>query len=356
MNLPDLDAVEHAVRSGRKFGYATVGEWVLLAPGISDRAVRIYCLLRMHCQGIDERAWPAQKTLAEMLGIKKTDGIGRAIQELVALGAVDVEVTAHARGRRNVYVVHEAPPEGYSQGPLDRNDFYDRRDDRSSGGVTPESGVTPDLGVTGDPQIRGDGSPPARGSEVTQLETTQLEKEEGGVPTAVGHQRAGDEPPPPSLPSADWRDPASWMCREHLAQFRDDPGADRPPCGKCARVREWAQQQQAEHQRATAEAEQAEVDLAASCRMHDEFGWRIDPVTREPLGAIKCDHVTPHEEIARRVLAAKEPEPAVVSSESVRAAAMASARSLAAKRRTSTPGFPDQGVSGHTDHVEARTG
>lgn len=204
-DLPDLDADEHEVRAGRRFGYTIVGDWVLLNPDLSDRAVRIYCLLRMHCQGAEERAKPAQTTLAEMLGIKKTDGIGKAIKELVGIGAVSVEVRKHRMGRRNTYVVHEAPPPAYDQGPVDRSDFYAKRErrrnaGRAAEGVPPDSGVTPISGVTGDPRSGGDGSPPRRGSEAVQREVLQ-----GGSREDSSDDAAVAAPPPAAgaLPQAD---------------------------------------------------------------------------------------------------------------------------------------------------------
>lgn len=198
-DLPDLDADEHEVRTGRRFGYTIVGDWVLLNPDLSDRAVRIYCLLRMHCQGTEERAKPAQSTLAEMLGVKKTDTIGKAIKELVGIGAVSVEVTKHRAGRRNTYVVNEAPPPVYDQGPVDRSDFYAKRKQRRDAaeqtvgdGVPPASGVTPISGVMGDPLLGGDGSPPRRGSEAVQEEVLQGgRREDSSDDGAVA-------PPPPA--------------------------------------------------------------------------------------------------------------------------------------------------------------
>lgn len=189
-DLPDLDADEHEVRTGRTFGYTIVGDWVLLNPDLSDRAVRIYCLLRMHCKGDKRHANPAQTTLADMLGIKKTDGIGKAIQELVGIGAVEIEVVKHRSGRRNTYVVNEAPPASYDHGPLDRSAYYDARrrkreaEAAAAEGVPPDSGVTPKAGVMDDPRSRGDGSPPIRGSEGVQEEGLQGGAQDSSIDAA----------------------------------------------------------------------------------------------------------------------------------------------------------------------------
>lgn len=174
-NLPELADDGHEIRAGRPSGYTNVAEWVLLAPGLSDRAVRVYGLLRMHCQG-GNRAWPGQQALADMLGIKKRDAVSAAIRELVEIGAVEVQVERHTRGRRNVYTVHETPPPDYDGGPRNRTEFYDSRRAPSVNGALAGSGDGPKSGVTrsgGSPEIGGNGSPPPGGQEVLQGEVLQ---------------------------------------------------------------------------------------------------------------------------------------------------------------------------------------
>ncbi|MEJ2886111.1 helix-turn-helix domain-containing protein [Actinomycetospora aeridis] len=106
------------VETGRRFPYSTVGDWVALSE-VSHLATRVYWLLRMHCNRArgDERAWPSQRTLAALARTKKADTVGQAIRELTELGAVEVTVVRTPTGRRNIYTVHESPPEGYS-GPV----------------------------------------------------------------------------------------------------------------------------------------------------------------------------------------------------------------------------------------------
>lgn len=126
---PHLDAADKIrIRGGRKFPYTTVGDWVLMS-GVSSRAVHVYTLLRMHVntERGDEKVWPSQATLAAMVGVKKYDVVAAAIKELVSIGAVEVLPTKKgANGRRNEYVVHEAPPEGYA-GPVGQADWYRAR-------------------------------------------------------------------------------------------------------------------------------------------------------------------------------------------------------------------------------------
>lgn len=194
--------------------YTTVSDWVLLAPKLSDRAFRVYALLRMHLQE-GPKVWPGQKTLAAMLGIKKTDGIGAAITELRELGAVTVEVERHPGGRRNIYYIHEAVPEGYNDGPISRSDFYSQRGDDPGIGGDPLNGDDPGIGGEGDPGNGGDGSPPKRGSEVTQEEVNK--EVVTSTPSEADASAAQHEPP------TDEADPDG----EHL--LASEAAFDQPP-------------------------------------------------------------------------------------------------------------------------------
>jgi hypothetical protein len=188
-----MSTTQFEVRAGRPSGYTQLGDWVLLAP-ISDRAVRIYGLLRMHCEGPqDVEAWPSQRTLADMLCVKKVDTIQNAIKELVDLNAVEVDTVPTARGRHNRYTVHLSPPPRYDRGPRDRASFYEVR----QLGGTPKSGVT----RLGDhPCFGGDGSPPYRGSEGLQVEGLQEERSkpsvEANASTGIAARAAANTGPP----------------------------------------------------------------------------------------------------------------------------------------------------------------
>jgi len=186
---------EFDVFPGRTYPYTTVGDWVLLAP-ISDRAVRVYGLLRMHVNTKrgDDRVWPSQMKIAAVLGLAKIDPVGKAVQELVALGAVDTRYRRTPRGRRLEYRVHLAPPDGYA-GPMGTPDlhaegameafaedrvrrFPDRQNGRSSG-VTPDPGGSPKR-TTHDPVVRADKPPdpggpipPDPGCELNEREPTE---------------------------------------------------------------------------------------------------------------------------------------------------------------------------------------
>lgn len=174
--------------------------------------------------------------------------------------------------------------------------------------VTPQGGlvVTPETGpgvttsqaqgglvVTG----RGDYKSP----EKTLVNEKRDEEKRGGT-TEVRAERASASPdphPPPSPPRADWTDPSTWFCSDHLAVVQADPGADIPGCGRCARVHEWGEKKQAE-------AAAADERAADECRWHDELtGMVIDPATGLPFvdPAWRCDHRTPPERVAELVAA-----------------------------------------------------
>jgi hypothetical protein len=172
---------------------------------------------------------------------------------------------------------------------------------------------------------------------------------------------AQEQSPPPGNPSEETPgiyDPANPRCREH----RRIPAGERGPnCGACARAREW----QAEKERVAAAAEAATL---RECPMCDSSGQRVDE-HRVPLSPYRtCDHSTPTAtilaEIAAREAAMERPrapiELAPASSESVRAAALASVRKRVTRRGLpagNTPnGFLNPTNSGHTDQVQARTG
>lgn len=123
----DPDALIVA-RMGRAFPYATVGHWVLLAD-IPAQSCRLYALLRAHCNGArgDNTVWPTQKTLAEMMQLKRLGDVGKYTKPLVDLGAVEVSVQRWGPNRmykRLLYTVHEGPPRGY-KGPVSLAEWYE---------------------------------------------------------------------------------------------------------------------------------------------------------------------------------------------------------------------------------------
>lgn len=106
-------------RKGRRAPFTQVPEWVMLHPELSDTGYRVYCILLAHVNGQkgDGRAYPGQKAVGLMIN-RHRNTIGKVINdELQPLGMVEVEVERYGTNssrRRNVYIVHELPPEEYA--------------------------------------------------------------------------------------------------------------------------------------------------------------------------------------------------------------------------------------------------
>jgi hypothetical protein len=204
--------------------FALVGDWVTLAP-ISDRAVRIYCLLRAHVnhKRNDDEVWPTQITLAAVLGLSKADEVGKAIKELEKIGAVRKTMRSGRKGKYTVYVVRLHPPAGYvglrnvavdlyRRGAVDQlvTERVKRLPHRigktkkaRSEDVTPDQGcspkgVTPDLGLT-----------PDQAPECTPDLGYEPYKEEPDEPkdTQPARERAAAPPPCVDLGPVDELDP-----------------------------------------------------------------------------------------------------------------------------------------------------
>ncbi len=68
--------------------FSLIPEWVLDS-GVSDRAVRLYCVLARYADK-DGEAWPSRGLLAERLKCSR-DSVDRAVRELVDVGALHRE-------------------------------------------------------------------------------------------------------------------------------------------------------------------------------------------------------------------------------------------------------------------------
>lgn len=227
--------------------------------------------------------------------------------------------------------------------PVDESDEQPLNCGNGAGGlqVTPvedaQDGVTTDAEVTtshaGGGLVvtsRGD----YKSDRNSPLETVQGNT--GGEVPGERHQRAKpdrDAPPPP-LVKADWRDPATCLCADHLALVMADPGAEVPACHRCGRVAAWGERKRAEAAAEVVEQEaarRAEVEQRErDCPWHDAAGWVLDPddVLR---AAVKCDHETHPDVLRARALEAASRVPAPVA-EAGRAAAYAMRAATAPKR------------------------
>lgn len=124
-----VPALPDEIRRGRtsRWRHVNLPQWALLMTDLSDAALRVYALLLAHVNATDGdgEAWPQQQSMAAMLG-RHRNSIGRAIKELSEMGLIDVEVERYGTNnsrRRNIYIVHELPPEGHD-GPASIAEWY----------------------------------------------------------------------------------------------------------------------------------------------------------------------------------------------------------------------------------------
>lgn len=103
-----------------------VGDWILLAD-IRPPSKVLYWALSGHLNAArgDSIVYPTQDDLAAMLGYSEGRKIRQYLDELVAIGAVEV-ARSPRNARRHVYTVHESPPPGYA-GMESLREFYAAR-------------------------------------------------------------------------------------------------------------------------------------------------------------------------------------------------------------------------------------
>lgn len=118
------------IAAGRRVPFTQLGDWVALTPGLSPQAKTLYWHLSMHVSitRSDDWVWPSQQVLAEWLGFNRVQSVNRYVDELVAIGALEVELVRYAGGmrQRSRYTVHGTPPEGFA-GLVSLKDFYTER-------------------------------------------------------------------------------------------------------------------------------------------------------------------------------------------------------------------------------------
>jgi hypothetical protein len=70
--------------------FTILPDWIRDDPSLSDRAIRLWCVLYGYADRVTNEAWPWRSTLAEQMGCSR-DTIDRATAELVKAGALQVE-------------------------------------------------------------------------------------------------------------------------------------------------------------------------------------------------------------------------------------------------------------------------
>lgn len=116
--MSDPYELRHGRRSSNPF--TMVPQWAMFmkSKGLSSTGFLLYSILLGHVNASrgDGLAWPTQESLGKMID-SHPDTVGKIInKELRPLGLVDVDVVRcgdNNSRRRNVYTVHELPPEGF---------------------------------------------------------------------------------------------------------------------------------------------------------------------------------------------------------------------------------------------------
>lgn len=120
-----IDA-EMEVRAGRRAPFTMVGDWVLTS-GVKPQAHTLYWALSAHVSMTrsDADVWPKQEVLAQLCGFSRTQSLAPYLDQLVEIGAIEMELIRYAGNSRQRYryTVHENPPEGYT-GPTSLADLY----------------------------------------------------------------------------------------------------------------------------------------------------------------------------------------------------------------------------------------
>ncbi|WP_067904533.1 hypothetical protein [Nocardia vaccinii] len=110
---------------GRRNPFSQLGDWVALAD-IRHPSVRLYWVMAAHRnrQRADNMVWPSLNTLATMLGYTEGKKLWPYLQELVDIGAIEILERDPSKGRmRNLYLIHDDPPDGY-EGFQSVDDFH----------------------------------------------------------------------------------------------------------------------------------------------------------------------------------------------------------------------------------------
>lgn len=176
--------------------FTNIPVWILLAD-LSDRAYRMYCFLAEHINSQLRKepmakriAFPKQKAIALVLGLKDDRKVARYRTELAGLGAIEVEEYRYMGGMRRGYryKVRFNPPPGYS-GAVSLEHFYDSHPElgahakwegrktaalQKPAGKIPSQGAAPHAAPAAKPGAAARKPAKARGVKDVQLEPTVL--------------------------------------------------------------------------------------------------------------------------------------------------------------------------------------
>ncbi|MGX1763156.1 hypothetical protein ACWIG5_40765, partial [Streptomyces lydicus] len=136
---------------------------------------------------------PTMAQLADMLGYSRRDKLLPYFDELAEFGAIDIEtefVPGRGNVKRNSYVVHQDPPEGYA-GALSVPDFHRARKARKRAEAAAKESAaraaagTPATGGRPEPEARETPDDGTHEAETPTLEAAANEETPGGEPYPI---------------------------------------------------------------------------------------------------------------------------------------------------------------------------
>lgn len=191
------------IKQGRRAPYTQLGDWVMLAPtGVVRHAAKVlYWALSAHLTVRQDDDAPAElqvnptlEMLAVMLGYSRRDKLLPYLDDLVALGAIEVDselVVGEGNRRRNTYTIHQSPPDEYEHHES-LGEFYrtyrrikaaERAVKKAARAIelgARDEKIAANQGVPGTPNgERGSGTPNGDPGSGTPNEVPDIEQDEG---------------------------------------------------------------------------------------------------------------------------------------------------------------------------------
>lgn len=249
---PAPDGADVDLRPGRQSAaYTDVSDWVGLS-GVSPQAHSLYVKLRMHVNQKrgDTKVWPGTDTLAALMTRGRGDKIAPWLQELVDIGAIEIQ--RFGMPRRSIYIIHSLPADDYV-GPTTIGQWYaihrpllaiareaekTKRDARRAkkrkrDAVDPISGeqasgtpVDPESGEQVDPES-GEHVTPESGGEQGRRELDEVEQSPPPSPEPAAPDPVGVREEEPASPDVEELD----LARDIMALVASDAPEEIRPRG-----------------------------------------------------------------------------------------------------------------------------
>lgn len=199
-------------------------QWVLFS-GINPAAFKLYCIMFAHVNLSDGKCeiWPSQRTLADLMGLKKEDSIPGLLNQLYAIGAITVKRIREGMIKRNRYTIKRRPPQGWNK-PTSLAQATKTNNDKTAGQpVPPNQGVrTPKSGGSVPPNQGVKQEPLPQQEPLKERDTSYV-----GISSSEIASRPSDMPTGKELEISSKRDDVEQAC-ELLAELIEANGSKKP--------------------------------------------------------------------------------------------------------------------------------